>query len=519
MYCASSELKIEQKVESVNLTLGLDCTHNGIAGATSLFSLNRAYQLLTLSFNSCNELLYNDSYSCKNPGKGKSFKIMLYGYNISSIENKTLNFYDGNFSNCYNFSDGLYHSNIKIPFGDKSTKLFAGEFKVFDEEDCGGGAINSVHIYDGAYNGFDEDTSGVNVESNKGFYNIFIETGQDKLDVSAPTYISFSGATGAAIGSSETPTLSVNGVENGQVVTIYSDSSCEIGVGSETVDESSVDIVISGATVGNNNFYAKSIDQLGNVSNCSGLLMAYKLDITPPTPGENLSSTSSTSEISLSWSTASDSVTTSNNLEYIVYYSTSNNIDTWSDIGNGTAVETWSPNLTNKKISNLSNGITYFFNVFVRDEANNIASYGTSSNATILNGMSLWLDAQDTSSFVLEGQFNKIGCYIDGTQRAMSYLAAEESVLDINRSQEELLAQCNSLCQDYAYFGLQHNAECWCGNSYDTYGLGTELSTAELEAGQSTADSCTNAGGSCGGINSGDAGFCAEDKSLNNNSF
>ncbi len=32
MYCASSELKIDQKVESVNLTLGLDCTHNGIAG-------------------------------------------------------------------------------------------------------------------------------------------------------------------------------------------------------------------------------------------------------------------------------------------------------------------------------------------------------------------------------------------------------------------------------------------------------------------------------------------------------
>ena len=29
-------------------------------------------------------------------------------------------------------------------------------------------------------------------------------------------------------------------------------------------------------------------------------------------------------------------------------------------------------------------------------------------------------------------------------------------------------SSCNRNCQDYSYFGLQNDGECWCGNAYGT---------------------------------------------------
>ncbi|CAM9199998.1 unnamed protein product [Ectocarpus sp. 12 AP-2014] len=77
-----------------------------------------------------------------------------------------------------------------------------------------------------------------------------------------------------------------------------------------------------------------------------------------------------------------------------------------------------------------------------------------------------------------------LGCYGDSqTARVFSVTTDSESMTS---------AFCASFCADYAYYGTQYGAECWCGNSgFDTYGESTDCSIA-----------CSgDANETCGGFN------------------
>lgn len=101
-------------------------------------------------------------------------------------------------------------------------------------------------------------------------------------------------------------------------------------------------------------------------------------DEEPPVPGgvgELVLSTLSGNRATLSWSAATDDHSSESELEYRVYYSTSNSISSLAGaLTNGTAVTKFQTAQTMLEVE-VQSGARYNFNVVVRDEAGNEASY------------------------------------------------------------------------------------------------------------------------------------------------
>lgn len=124
------------------------------------------------------------------------------------------------------------------------------------------------------------------------------------------------------------------------------------------------------------------------VSNNSTDNVISSLDAIAPTTGgagvitdSNLSSTG----ITLSWSAGSDDSTLTQDLEYKVVSSLSNNLTTALDAEtNGTVVKNWSNALT-ANITGLTANTMYYFNVIVRDAFGNTAVYVTTNKQTLLS--------------------------------------------------------------------------------------------------------------------------------------
>jgi len=102
----------------------------------------------------------------------------------------------------------------------------------------------------------------------------------------------------------------------------------------------------------------------------------------------NLTATS----VNPTWLAASDETTAQADLQYLVYYSTGNNIDTVANMeANGTAVGTYAVNITNKSVTGLSNGTRYYVNLIVKDEAGNKAGFNMNPNTSCRATASLTL--------------------------------------------------------------------------------------------------------------------------------
>ncbi|WDV45721.1 S-layer homology domain-containing protein [Clostridiaceae bacterium M8S5] len=88
--------------------------------------------------------------------------------------------------------------------------------------------------------------------------------------------------------------------------------------------------------------------------------------------------------IDVSWVKAIDNKSNQSDLEYITYYSLSNNIETYQEAEtNGIAVGNYEKDITTKQITGLTGDTTYYFNVVVKDEAGNKASYIMNSKKTV----------------------------------------------------------------------------------------------------------------------------------------
>jgi len=82
---------------------------------------------------------------------------------------------------------------------------------------------------------------------------------------------------------------------------------------------------------------------------------------------------------------------------------------------------------------------------------------------------------------------NYIGCYADQAERAF-----ELTMPAITSEVPNAIEYCRDLCygQQKQYFGLQYGIECFCGDSYDTYGPLEESSCNVQCADQSSETIC-----------------------------
>ena len=143
--------------------------------------------------------------------------------------------------------------------------------------------------------------------------------------------------------------------------------------------------------IANTTYYFNVIvrDEAGNKSAYTSISQSTltSSDVVTPTAGNSGALTASnitTSGVTINWTKATDNVSSQANLQYLVYYSTSNNIDTAANAeANGTAFGSYSNDISLKAITGLIANTTYYFNVIVRDEAGNKSAYTSISLATL----------------------------------------------------------------------------------------------------------------------------------------
>jgi hypothetical protein len=125
---------------------------------------------------------------------------------------------------------------------------------------------------------------------------------------------------------------------------------------------------------------------------------ALVVDTASPTAGNSGTLTASalaTVSYTVTWTAATDSVSAQAALQYLLYRSTSDNLDSVANIeANGTAVGAFTANDTSTDLTSLNPNTTYFFNVIVKDEAGNKTAYTSTSQATA-NSMFLFSEGTD----------------------------------------------------------------------------------------------------------------------------
>jgi len=90
--------------------------------------------------------------------------------------------------------------------------------------------------------------------------------------------------------------------------------------------------------------------------------------------------------VTVDWTKATDDSTAQAALEYLVYYSASDDIDTVANAeANGTAVGAYAADIATEAVSGLVPSTTYYFNVLVRDGDGNRAACASSSQATLVD--------------------------------------------------------------------------------------------------------------------------------------
>jgi hypothetical protein len=142
---------------------------------------------------------------------------------------------------------------------------------------------------------------------------------------------------------------------------------------------------VTGLTEGNVYYFNVIVkDEVGNKA--AYAQVSQSMDATIPTPGSSGTLTPSSiteSNVTLTWTVATDNVTSQANLQYLAYKSANASMDNVTDIEtNGVAVGTWQANITTTDVTLAQAGTTYYFNVIVKDEMGNKAAYSKLTQAT-----------------------------------------------------------------------------------------------------------------------------------------
>ena len=111
-------------------------------------------------------------------------------------------------------------------------------------------------------------------------------------------------------------------------------------------------------------------------------------DTTAPTPGNagSIASSINTDSATLSWTKATDNMSSQTTLQYEVRLSTSNDIGTVADAeAFGAVAVPYATDINSAAVPGWNPGTTYFFNVIVKDAAGNKAAYTTKSVTTTVS--------------------------------------------------------------------------------------------------------------------------------------
>jgi len=181
------------------------------------------------------------------------------------------------------------------------------------------------------------------------------------------------------------------------VVYCSTDSVIVSGVGNMLTSGTKLDDWVLNSNYKNIDGIPPGIDYYFNiiVSDLNNNLVAYnfvKANLpanSAPEPGNSgqiATSDLSPNSISLNWTVATDDNTLQENLQYRVYYSKSNNIDTPTNCEtNGTPFGEFTANITNKAVTGLDATTLYYFNVVVKDSDGALSTYNYTLNTTGTN--------------------------------------------------------------------------------------------------------------------------------------
>ena len=133
-------------------------------------------------------------------------------------------------------------------------------------------------------------------------------------------------------------------------------------------------------------FVVRAKDEAGNVDTNTAEVSATTqtpADTTPPTFGGATGATAvSSSEIDLSWTAATDDVTPSSGIVYLIYFSTTSGGQDFQTPNYTTAA-----GATTYAVTGLSSSTTYYFVVRAKDEAGNVDTNTAEVSATTPFGM------------------------------------------------------------------------------------------------------------------------------------
>jgi len=143
----------------------------------------------------------------------------------------------------------------------------------------------------------------------------------------------------------------------------------------------------TGLSYGVHTLYVQERDEAGNWA----LSGSYAVTIvnTAPTVSDKTITSSSVSQtgVTLGWNKASDETSAQTALQYLVYQSSSDNLNSVANIEtNGTPIGSYAADIATKDVSSLTAGTTYYFNVIVKDETGNKTCYTTKSVTTTAAG-------------------------------------------------------------------------------------------------------------------------------------
>jgi hypothetical protein len=170
-------------------------------------------------------------------------------------------------------------------------------------------------------------------------------------------------------------------------------SECEnngtpVGSFSYNINSKSVNGLASGTTW-YFNVVVKDIPEYKSVYQMTGFTTLVTDE--PPVAGNSGTievDTVTTSEVTLSWTKATDNASLQANLQYLVYYSTNDNLGTVADCeNNGTAYGAYAKDISAQTVTSLAEDTKYYFNIVVKDEGNNKACYQTCNATTDKNSV------------------------------------------------------------------------------------------------------------------------------------
>ncbi|MBI2891824.1 MAG: hypothetical protein HYY13_13705 [Nitrospirae bacterium] len=285
------------------------------------------------------------------------------------------------------------------------------EYNLSLSTSCGGETVGAVNV--GAVTA--KTTTGLTLVNSATYYNCvrardtaansgaWVASNGILVDTTAPGAPTGLATSPASPGSNSKPTVT-GSAEANATIQIFDDGEL-IGTGSANAGGAfSVTVTTAVSLNASNAITAKATDAAGNVSNPS-TGVTYVHDGTAPTfSGATTAGAVSSTQINLTWSAATDSVTSAANMVYQICWST-----TYTGCASSfTATYTTSAGAVSYSATPLSVGTRYFFVIRARDEAGNVdtnvvekSAYTHSTQSVV--GMSSGGAGSDTYACALVG--------------------------------------------------------------------------------------------------------------------